>query len=58
MPAKAKEPTKTLLVAMPLDVREWLEQRAAENYRTMTAEILLALRARMADDANASDRAA
>ncbi|MCA1971318.1 MAG: hypothetical protein LDL44_00625 [Caenispirillum sp.] len=36
-----------LRIRVPEDVKEWLEQQAAKNLRTQSAEIVLAIRARM-----------
>ena len=35
-----------LKVRLPIDLRDWLKRQAAENGRTMNAEIVFALRER------------
>ena len=38
-------------IRVPQDVKEWLEKPAAQNLRTQSAEIVAALRSRMASEA-------
>lgn len=37
-----------LRIRLPHDVKRWLEKQAKKNLRTQNAEIILAMRARMA----------
>lgn len=39
--------TPQIGVRMPPDVREWLEEAARENLRSLNAEVVLALREKM-----------
>lgn len=46
-PAKRKG-VKATMLNLPIDIRDWLDQRAADEGRTLTVLISRALRAEMA----------
>jgi hypothetical protein len=50
---KAAEGSTRVLVTMPPDVRQWLEQTARYNGGTMSGEAVRALRERMRREAEA-----
>jgi hypothetical protein len=53
---KAAIDSKRLLVTVPLDVRQWLEERARFYGGTMSSEVVRAMRERMERE-TAKDRA-
>jgi len=57
MAKRKRTETKATLVNLPLEIRAWLEQRAADEGRTLTVLISRALRAEMALDAKGKRRA-
>jgi hypothetical protein len=50
--------SKRVLVTIPIDVRQWLEERARYNGATISAEVTRSLRDRMERERAAKDRAA
>jgi hypothetical protein len=50
--------SKRVLVTIPLDVREWLEERAKYNGSTISAEAVRSMRDRMERERAEKDRAA
>jgi hypothetical protein len=51
----SKEETKAILLRLPLDVAQWIEQQAARTLASRNSEIVRSLRARM--DAEQRERA-
>jgi hypothetical protein len=55
---KAASDSKRVLVTVPRDVREWLEERAKYNGATLSAEVVRSIRRRMEHErAAVKDRA-
>jgi hypothetical protein len=48
--------SRRVLVTIPIDVREWLDERARYNGATISAEVVRSLRARMEAEADAKVR--
>ncbi len=45
---KMKRSDPQMRIRVPVDVKEWLEKEAARNMRTQNAELVMAVRAKMA----------
>ena len=55
---KAAADSKRVLITVPRDVREFLEERARYHGGTISAEAVMAIRQRMERERAAKDRAA
>jgi hypothetical protein len=48
--------SKRVLVSLPLEIRQWLEERARYNAATISSEVVRAIRASMEREADAKAR--